>query len=69
MSGHAVVPDLTEHPTALAGLRDVLTGLGIGHATIQLEVEDECAGVDCLEPLGTDSARPEHQGHGHSHRH
>jgi cobalt-zinc-cadmium efflux system protein len=70
MSGHAVVPELSAHPLALAGLRQALAGVGIGHATIQLEVEDECAGVDCLTPL----ARPEgprtgtHQHpHGHSH--
>src|SRR4030095_11278365 len=51
MSGHAVVPELAAHPSALLGLRQALAGLGIGHVTIQLEVADECAGVDCLEPL------------------
>jgi len=63
MSGHAVVPDLATHPTALAGLKEALTGLGIGHATIQLEVEDECEGVDCLEPI----AGSAHNGHPHDH--
>lgn len=67
MSGHAVVPDLTVHPEALAGLRRALAGLGIGHATIQLEVEDECEGVDCLEPLAPSAdSHPRHP-HGHPH--
>ena len=61
MSGHAVVPDLPSHPEALARLKQVLAGLGIGHATIQLEVADECEGVDCLEPY----AEPAHSGHSH----
>jgi cobalt-zinc-cadmium efflux system protein len=67
MSGHAVVPDLTLHPGALAGLRGALAGLGIGHATIQLEVADECEGVDCLEPLAPSADSHQHRGHGHSH--
>jgi cobalt-zinc-cadmium efflux system protein len=67
MSGHAVVPDLTEHPVALAGLRQALAGLGIGHATIQLEVEDECEGVDCLEPLAPSADSQQHHRHGHPH--
>jgi cobalt-zinc-cadmium efflux system protein len=62
MSGHAVVPELAAHPGALAGLRQALTRMGIGHATIQLEVADECEG-DCLEPL-----TPLEAGHGHRHR-
>ena len=71
MSGHAVVPDLAAHPGALAELKVALTGLGIGHATIQLEVEDECEGVDCLEPIA-ESAHSGHshgpgEGHGHHH--
>ena len=71
MSGHAVVPDLAAHPEALVGLRQALAGLGIGHATIQLEVADECAGIDCLEPLALtqDSAHADAHHHGHSHRH
>jgi cobalt-zinc-cadmium efflux system protein len=67
MSGHAVVPDLTEHPVALAGLRQALAGLGIGHATIQLEVEDECEGVDCLEPLAPSADSHQHHRPGHPH--
>jgi cobalt-zinc-cadmium efflux system protein len=66
MSGHAVVPNLTVHPEALAGLRRALAGLGIGHATIQLEVEDECEGVDCLEPLAPSADSHRQHGHGHS---
>ncbi|NOT08922.1 MAG: cation transporter [Gemmatimonadales bacterium] len=71
MSGHAVVPELTSHPAALAGIKKALSGLGIGHATVQLEVEDECAGVDCLEPLVVlgDSGSHHHDHHSHGHRH
>jgi cobalt-zinc-cadmium efflux system protein len=42
MSGHAVVPDLAGHPAALEGIRAQLAELGIGHVTIQLEVEAGC---------------------------
>jgi len=42
MSGHAVVPDLAGHPAALDGIRAQLAELGIGHVTIQLEVEAGC---------------------------
>lgn len=42
MSGHAVVPDLAAHPTALEEIRAEMAGLGIGHVTIQLEVERGC---------------------------
>jgi cobalt-zinc-cadmium efflux system protein len=70
MSGHAVVPELTAHPKALEGLRSTLTRMGIGHATIQLEVEDECGEADCLEPLAPLEAEHGHRhGHGHPHRH
>ena len=72
MSGHAVVPELAAHPEALVGLKRTLAGLGIGHATIQLEVADECEGTNCLDPIpGTGSGdHPHaHHGHGHPHRH
>ena len=71
MSGHAVVPELTSHPEALAGLKKALHELGIGHATIQLEVEDECGGVDCLEPFAASADSHGHHHHhpGHSHQH
>jgi cobalt-zinc-cadmium efflux system protein len=68
MSGHAVVPELTEHPLALARLRETLSGLGISHATIQLETEDTCEGVDCLAPFTPLEAGPSHRD-GHHHRH
>ena len=71
LSGHVVVPDLAGHPAALADLKEAVAGLGIGHATIQLEVEDECRGVDCLEPLvNTELANHSHPpGEAHGHRH
>lgn len=59
MSGHAVVPALSDHPRALEALQAAVRGVGIAHATIQLEVEG-C----CPEP------EPAHQSgdhHGHSH--
>lgn len=62
MSGHAVVPELAAHPGALVGLKGALTKMGIGHATIQLEVEDEWGERGCLEPL-----MPVEAGHGHRH--
>jgi cobalt-zinc-cadmium efflux system protein len=42
MSGHAIVPDLPSHPEVLEGIRLELARLGIGHVTIQLEVQHEC---------------------------
>jgi len=71
MSGHAVVPELAAHPGALAELKEAVTGLGIVHATIQLEVEDECEGVDCLEPIAGagDSGHHHAPGEAHGHRH
>jgi cobalt-zinc-cadmium efflux system protein len=58
MSGHAVVPELRSHPGVLEGIRAHMAGLGIGHVTIQLEVQDGC--LDC-PPHSADSR------HGHSH--
>ena len=69
MSGHAVVPDLHAHPGALLGIRRALAGMGIGHATIQLEVADECSGVDCLEPFAPVEFDPGQPAHGHPHHH
>ncbi len=40
MSGHAIVPELDLHPEVLDGIRAGVAELGIGHVTIQLEVED-----------------------------
>jgi cobalt-zinc-cadmium efflux system protein len=59
MSGHAVVPDLGAHPGVLEGIRSQMAGMGIGHVTIQLEVQDGCA-----EP----AAAPAHD-HTHPHPH
>jgi hypothetical protein len=42
MSGHAVVPDLAAHPEVLAGIRQAMGSLGIGHVTIQLESREGC---------------------------
>jgi cobalt-zinc-cadmium efflux system protein len=42
MSGHAVVPELAEHPRVLAGIRDELARMGIGHVTVQVEVGAAC---------------------------
>ncbi|HEX6106009.1 MAG TPA: cation diffusion facilitator family transporter [Gemmatimonadales bacterium] len=65
MSGHAVVPDLGAHPGVLDGIRAEMAGLGIGHVTIQLEVEDGCE-----EPAGSAAVAPAQVAHrGHSHPH
>lgn len=42
MSGHAVVPDLADHPDALDRLQAALAKLGIRHCTIQLEARGGC---------------------------
>src|SRR3990170_3815466 len=42
MSGHAIVPDLGHHPEVLERIRSEMSQLGIGHVTIQLEVQHEC---------------------------
>ena len=63
MSGHAIVPDLAHHPQVLEQIRAQMCQLGIGHVTIQLEVQHECE-----EPLPLASA-PGPQGHHLGHRH
>jgi len=62
MSGHAVVPDLGAHPGVLEGIRAEMAGMGIGHVTIQLEVEDECA-----EPGPASRAHAHRHDHAHPH--
>lgn len=52
MSAHAVVPDLGDHPTALRELGEAMTGLGLGHVTIQLETGEPCVGEDCGDHAG-----------------
>jgi len=42
MSGHAIVPDLRDHPRVLKDLRGQLGQLGIGHVTLQIEVAEGC---------------------------
>ena len=66
MSGHAVVPDLEAHPGVLDGIRAEMSRMGIGHVTIQLEVEHGCEGCDdarvsALAPNWGEA----HQGHHH----
>src|SRR5215213_10346292 len=61
MSGHAIVPDLGQHPEVLERIRAEVCRLGIEHVTIQLEVQHECE-----EPpaVGASSSGP-HHGHKH----
>jgi cobalt-zinc-cadmium efflux system protein len=63
MSGHAVVPDLGAHPGVLEGIRGEMARLGIGHVTIQLEIEDECGALREVPP----ARHPEHGHLGHRH--
>jgi len=69
MSGHAVVPELDQHPGALRTMLSELQTLGIHHSTLQLEVVDHCEGLDCLrQPAGAGASAPSHaHGPGHSH--
>jgi cobalt-zinc-cadmium efflux system protein len=62
MSGHAIVPQLASHPEVLEGIRLELARLGIGHVTIQLEVQHECE-----EPreVGPVHGHPHDPGHRH----
>jgi cobalt-zinc-cadmium efflux system protein len=61
MSGHVVVPELADHPRALAASHEAMGSLGIGHATIQVEIAGECT-PDHDGPLST-----RHRGHDHAH--
>jgi cobalt-zinc-cadmium efflux system protein len=63
MSGHAIVPNLGTHPEVLDRIRSEMSHLGIGHVTIQLEVQHECE-----EPRMVTGSPAAHHGHmGHSH--
>jgi cobalt-zinc-cadmium efflux system protein len=62
MSGHAVVPDLEAHPGVLEGIREQMSLMGIGHVTIQLEVEHGCEGCDDAREA---ALTPQHLGHRH----
>lgn len=63
MSGHAIVPDLDTHPAVLERIRAEMCQLGIGHVTIQLEVQHECEEVRAV----AGSTVGQHQHHGHRH--
>src|SRR5688572_25301063 len=65
MSGHAVVPDLVAHPGVLEGIRAEMGRLGIGHVTIQLEVEDGCE--ECAATAGPQPDRLAQHRHTHPH--
>lgn len=65
MSGHVVVPDLALHPAALRSMLAELAGMGIQHATLQLEVEDHCEGLDCLRRTAQGRSHAAHAGHHH----
>jgi len=60
MSGHAIVPDLAAHPEVLEAIRVEMARLGIGHVTIQLEVQHECE-----EPRPVAGAHQHPSGHSH----
>jgi cobalt-zinc-cadmium efflux system protein len=60
MSGHAIVPELGTHPEVLDRIRSEMSLLGIGHVTIQLEVQHECE-----EPRAVAAAGHSHIGHKH----
>jgi cobalt-zinc-cadmium efflux system protein len=66
MSGHAVVPDLDAHPGVLEGIKAELARMGIGHVTIQLEVEHGCEGCDDGR---VPALMPDHRDHHHTHGH
>jgi cobalt-zinc-cadmium efflux system protein len=63
MSGHAIVPDLTHHPEVLEQIRSEMCQLGIGHVTIQLEVQHECEEVRAV--ASSTVGHPQHHGHRH----
>jgi len=64
MSGHAIVPDLGHHPEVLERIRSQMCQLGIGHVTIQLEVQHEC---EEPRPVATAAAVSPHAHSGHRH--
>jgi cobalt-zinc-cadmium efflux system protein len=65
MSGHAVVPELGSHPGVLDGIRTRMASLGIGHVTIQLEVQDGC--IDCPSDVAPAGHAHAHGSFGHTH--
>lgn len=70
MSGHAVVPALHDHPRVLAALQRAVNATGVGHATIQLEVEGPCPEPEpAHSQAGHGHAHGHDHGHGHHHGH
>ncbi|MEO8090727.1 MAG: cation diffusion facilitator family transporter [Gemmatimonadales bacterium] len=63
MSGHAIVPDLAHHPEVLERIRTEMCQLGIGHVTIQLEVQHECE--EPMPLVSTPGSQAHHLGHRH----
>ena len=63
MSGHAIVPDLGHHPEVLERIRAEMCQLGIGHVTIQLEVQHECEEPRPL--VSAPGTQVQHLGHRH----
>jgi hypothetical protein len=64
------VPDLEAHPGVLDGIRAEMSRLGIGHVTIQLEVEHGCEGCDdaresAIAPTWGHLGHVHHPGHQH----
>jgi cobalt-zinc-cadmium efflux system protein len=64
MSGHAIVPQLDDHPEVLDRIRSEMALLGIAHVTIQLEVQHECE-----EPIIVGGSGATSHGHHPGHRH
>jgi cobalt-zinc-cadmium efflux system protein len=64
MSGHAIVPELGTHPEVLDRIRSEMSLLGIGHVTIQLEVQHECEEPRAISSSAAGS-HEQHLGHGH----
>jgi cobalt-zinc-cadmium efflux system protein len=64
MSGHGIVPQLESHPEVLDRIRSEMAQLGIGHVTIQLEIQHECEEPRIVAG-STAAAHPHHPGHRH----
>jgi cobalt-zinc-cadmium efflux system protein len=64
MSGHAIAPELPSHPRVLEAIRLEMARLGIGHVTIQLEVQHECEEPREVAGISTLSHQ-HHPGHKH----
>jgi hypothetical protein len=60
MSGHAIVPELGSNPEVLEHIRSEMCQLGIGHVTIQLEVQHEC---EEPRPVGSSASAAHHHPH------